>query len=274
MNNHIVTNVGREAGYSCPRYFWARQKMHKERKHCKVKPCKTTDTPSVMTLGLLLSTRDPEGSHVHHQSGLLGRFGQLPYSLGARNMWRKLSMLRHTQGVLYLDTVRTPKKWYPQMKQIPFQNGILNHLHLWRMRCTEWFWTIPQKKSLPLDHRPSCVASVSRLRAMPRCRLSPTVVQYTQVLKSFTEEEKSTGERLFREMVEDAQLPTQVTLKVLRRLVGPLRTRRLLEDLDIDESSLEPLVTADAQKRRWAESALRRQEAQVRKRVSHLQAQK
>ena len=89
-------------------------------------------------------------------------------------MWRKLSMLRHTQGVLYLDTVRTPQKWYPQMKQIPFQNGILNHLHLWRMRCTEWFWTIPQKKSLPLDHRPSCVASVSRLRAMPRCRLSPT----------------------------------------------------------------------------------------------------
>ncbi|CAK9107733.1 unnamed protein product [Durusdinium trenchii] len=117
------------------------------------------------------------------------------------------------------------------------------------------------------DHR----QALSWLRAMPRCRLSPTVVQYTQVLKSFTEEEKSTGERLFREMVEDAQLPTQVTLKVLRRLVGPLRTRRLLEDLDIDESSLEPLVTADAQKRRWAESALRRQEAQVRKRVSHLQ---
>eukprot|EP00913_Durusdinium_trenchii_P015098 g14159.t1 len=72
------------------------------------------------------------------------------------------------------------------------------------------------------DHR----QALSWLRAMPRCRLSPTVVQYTQVLKSFTEEETELFIRLFREMVEDAQLPTQVTLKVLRRLVGPLRTRR------------------------------------------------
>lgn len=33
-------------------------------------------------------------------------------------------------------------------------------------------------------------------------------------------EEKSTGERLFREMVEDAQLPTQVTLKAAEYLAG------------------------------------------------------
>ena len=71
----------------------------------------------------------------------------------------------------------------------------------------------------------------------------------------------------------------QDTCDVFVRVFGALRAcfphiPGLLEDLDIDESSLEPLVTADAQKRRWAESALRRQEAQVRKRVSHLQAQK
>ena len=99
--------------------------------------------------------------------------------------------------------------------------------------------------------------------------LSPSVLEYTQLLQALAEPGHPDVEAVFREMLMRGVLPTRVTIKVVEKVLGRRVVKRLLEELNVDETSLGDLVTADFQ-RRHTLTAPRAKEFERQKRLAYL----
>ena len=109
-----------------------------------------------------------------------------------------------------------------------------------------------------------------RFRVMRDGELQPSVVEYTQLLQALAAEPCHPDlEKVFREMIASSVQPTRVTIKAVEKLLGRRPMKRLLEELDVDETALGDLSMANFQRRR-ASTAPRAQERERQKRQSYL----
>ncbi|CAE7673755.1 Pentatricopeptide repeat-containing protein [Symbiodinium microadriaticum] len=133
-------------------------------------------------------------------------------------------------------------------------------------------------------------------RLMCASRLSPSVLEYTQLLQALADEPATTTsrnqqhpvaacpqvgeshafdepipdvEKVFREMLGKGVRPTRITIRVVEKVLGRRVVKRVLEELDVDEMLLGDLSAAYFQRRR-ALVAPRAQECERQKRRSYL----
>eukprot|EP00439_Symbiodinium_sp_Y106_P006160 s4742_g1.t1 len=134
-------------------------------------------------------------------------------------------------------------------------------------------------------------------RVMCASCLSPSVLEYTQLLQALADEPASSTssrnqrhpvaacphvgespdldepipdvEKVFREMLAKGIRPTRITIRVVEKVLGRRVVKRVLEELNVDEILLGDLSAADFQRRR-ALVAPRAQECERHKRRSYL----